>query len=143
MMATEKIVYGITGVFVGFVAPLPLLIFWMFMFVIADMISGMLAAKKRGEILSSKKMKKTVLKLLCYMVVILLARGINVHVLPFVELYACYIAAGIICFVELFSILENMYCITGNQVFRLLTQWSKQKMKETTGVSVDTDKTEA
>lgn len=143
MTGIEKITYGITGAFVGFIAPLPLLVFWLFMFVITDMITGMLAAKSRGETLSSKKMKKTISKMTCYMVVVLLARAINVHVLPFVEMYACYIASGIICFVELFSILENMYTVTGNQVFRLLTQWSKQKMKETTGVSVDDKMTEA
>lgn len=143
MVGTEKILFGITGAFVSFITPLPLLIFWLFMFVVADMITGMLAAKKRGEVLSSKKMKKTISKLLSYMIVILLARAINVHVLPFVELYACFIASGIICFVELFSILENLYCITENNVFRLLTQWSKQKMKETTGVSVDDGNTGA
>lgn len=133
----EKIIYAIVGGFTGFFLPLPLLVFWMFMFVIVDMVTGMLAAKSRGELLSSKKMKKTISKLICYMTVVLLARGINVHILPMVELYACYIVTGIICFVEMFSILENMYCITGNQVFRLLTQWSKKKMKETTGISVD------
>lgn len=136
----EKVTFAIAGGFVGFFLPLPLLVFWMFMFVIVDMISGMLAAKHRGEILSSKKMKKTLSKLICYMTVILLARGINVHVLPMVELYACYITTGIICFVEMFSILENLYCITGNQVFRLLTQWSKKKMKETTGISIEDEK---
>lgn len=136
----EKVAFAIAGGFVGFFLPLPLLVFWMFMFVIVDMISGMLAAKQRGEILSSKKMKKTVSKLICYMTVLLLARGINVHVLPMVELYACYITTGIICFVEMFSIFENLYCITGNQVFRLLTQWSKKKMKETTGISIEDEK---
>ncbi len=139
----EKYIYSFIGAFVGFVAPLPILVFWVFMFVIADMVTGMLAAKKRGEVLTSKKMKLTISKLLCYMVVVLLAHAINFHVLPFVELYSCYVASGIICFVELFSILENMYVVTENQVFRLLTQWSKQKMKETTGMSVDVDKTEA
>lgn len=136
----EKMIFAITGGFIGFFLPLPLLVFWMFMFVIVDMISGMLAAKHRGEILSSKKMKKTLSKLICYMTVILLARGINVHVLPMVELYACYITTGIICFVEMFSILENLYCITENQVFRMLTQWSKKKMKETTGISIEDEK---
>lgn len=136
-MKAEKITYGLTGAMASFFAPLPLLVFWMFMFVIVDMITGMLAAKRRNELISSKKMKKTISKLICYMTVVLLARGINVHILPFVELYACYITTGIICFVELFSILENLYCITDNQVFRLLTQWSKQKMKETTGICPD------
>ncbi len=135
----ERITYAIAGAFTGFFTPLPVLVFWMFMFVIADMISGMLAARKRGEQLTSAKMKRTISKLICYLSVILLARGINVHVLPFVELYACYITTGIICFVEMFSNLENLYFITGNQVFKLLTQWSKNKMKETTGVNVESE----
>lgn len=136
-MHAEKLTYGLMGGITAFFLPLPLLVFWVFMFVIIDMITGMLAAKNRGEVLTSKKLKKTLSKLICYMTIILLARGINVHVLPMVELYACYITSGIICFVELFSILENFYDITGNQVFRLLTQWSKMKMKETTGLSLE------
>lgn len=132
---SEKFIYGLMGGVAAFFAPLPLLIFWIFVFVIADMITGMLAAKQRGELLTSKKLKRTLSKLICYMTVVLLARGINVHVLPFIELKACYITSGIVCFVELFSVLENLYCITGNQVFKLLTQWGKTKMKETTGVA--------
>lgn len=133
----DKVAFGFCGGLAGFIAPLPLLVFWMFMFVIIDMFTGMLAARRRGETLSSKKMKRTISKLICYMTVVLLARGINVHVLPFIELKACYIVTGIICFVEMFSVLENMYNITENQVFRLLTQWSKNKMKETTGICPD------
>lgn len=94
----EKIIYGLMGGVAAFFAPLPLLIFWIFIFVIADMITGMLAAKQRGELLTSKKLKRTLSKLICYMTIILLARGIKVHVLPMVELYACYITSRIFCF---------------------------------------------
>lgn len=128
-------VLGTAGTVASFFAPLPLLIFWLFMFVIIDTITGMMAAHRRGEELTSHKLKRVISKLICYMTVIILARAINFHILPFVELKGCYLASGIVCFVELFSILENMYSITGNQVFKILTQWGKTKMKETTGVS--------
>lgn len=131
----DKWIIGTLGLTASFFAPLPLLIFWLFMFVIIDTITGMMAAHHRGEKLTSHKLKRVISKLICYMTVVLLARAINFHVLPFVELKGCYVASGIVCFVELFSILENMYCLTGNQVFKILTQWGRNKMKETTGVS--------
>lgn len=136
----EKIVYTIIGGVGSFFLPLYILLFWMFVFVIIDMVSGMLAARYRGETLCSKKMKCTVSKIMWYSSVIILVHGLDTGVLPFINLYAAQIVTGIICGVELFSNLENLYSITGNKVFYLLTQWTNKKIHETTGVKIEDEK---
>lgn len=136
----EKITYMLVGGAGSFFLPLYVLMFWMLLFVIADMLSGMLAARNRGEMLTSRKMKKTISKITWYASVIILVHGLDVCVLPFVTLHAAYVVTGIICGVELFSNMENLYSITGNKVFYLLTQWTTKKIHETTGVKIDDEK---
>lgn len=136
----EKIAYTIVGGVGSFFLPLYVLLFWMFTFVIIDMISGMLAARQRGETLCSKKMKRTISKIMWYSSVIILVHGLDTGVLPFIDLYASQIVTGIICGVELFSNLENLYSSTGNKVFYLLTQWTNKKIHETTGVKIEDEK---
>ena len=45
---TEKIVYGLTGAVMSFLAPIQVFVLWMLIFVGADLVSGVWAAKKRG-----------------------------------------------------------------------------------------------
>lgn len=134
---TEKITMALLVGISGFFAPLYILIFWMFVFVIVDMVTGMLASKKRGEILSSKKLKRTIAKIGWYSTVIILAEGMDNGVLPFIALHASQLVTGIICGVELYSNLENLHSLTGNKVFYILTQWTTKKVEETAGVNIN------
>lgn len=136
----EKITYALLGGVGVFFFPLYILLLWMFIFVISDMVSGMLAARQRREKLTSKKLKKTVSKIAWYSSVIILVHGLDKSVLPFVDLYAAQIVTGIICGVELYSNLENLYCITDNRVFYLLTQWTTKKIHDSTGVDIGNEK---
>lgn len=133
----EKITTAILTALGGFFLPLYSLMFGMFVMVNADMVTGMLAARQRGEVLSSAKMKRTVIKMIVYACAIILFHVLDATILSAKDLYLAQGATGIIAGVELFSVLENMYSITGNQVFYLLTQWAKKKVTETTGADLE------
>lgn len=89
-----------------------------FGFVIMDLITGVWAAKKRKEKIRSHTMRNSVTKLLCYLIVILLAFVLQKEIITFSWFAATNIAAGLICLAEFKSVVENMGDITGNSVFK-------------------------
>ena len=136
MLASEKIIYALLVGTTGFFAPIWVLVLWMTIFVIFDLISGIMAAKKRGELLKSSKLRRTINKLVWYFAAVLLAHGLDSGILSFIDLHLAAFTAAIICGVELYSVLENAYCITENRVFWLLTQFTTKKIKDTVDVDI-------
>lgn len=141
MLASEKIIYALLVGTSGFFAPIWILILWMTIFVSFDLISGVTAAKKRGELLQSCKLRRTINKLVWYFAAVLLAHGLDAGILSFIDLHLASFTAAIICGVELYSILENAYSITGNRVFWLLTQFTTKKIKDVTSIEIDKGET--
>lgn len=114
--------------FIAFFEPLVVILLWMFIFVIADMLSGMYASLKEGKHLESRKMQKTVSKVIMYSTCVILLHSIDVYMLT---LFDCGLAKGgstIICGIELYSMLENFYRATGNKVFKMLTTFTLNKI---------------
>lgn len=141
MLASEKIIYALLVGTSGFFAPIWILILWMTIFVMFDLVSGLMAAKKRGELLESRKLRRTITKLTWYFIAVLLAHGLDVCVIPLDDLHLAGFMAAIIGGVEIYSMLENAYCITGNRVFRLLTQFTTKKIKDITSIEIDKGET--
>lgn len=131
-----KLFYTMGGAVVSFFAPIQVLIIWTAVFVMADLVTGIMAAKKRGEELKSAKLKKTIDKIVWYTLAITLAYGLDVNVLSFAVLYLANGVAGLCCGNELYSIFENTYTITGNRVFHILTQFTNKKITETTSINL-------
>lgn len=85
-------------------------------FLVADFITGIMAAKKRGEDISSKKMRPTITKGIGYMIAILVAHVFQNHFLADIEVLK--IVAGLIAFIEVKSLDENFRDITGKSLFK-------------------------
>lgn len=85
--------------------------------VIIDFISGIWAAKKRKEKISSHVMRNSVTKLLCYSLTIIFCWVIQKEVFVFEWAKIVNLATALIVLSELKSILENFGHITGNKVF--------------------------
>ena len=83
--------------------------------VVADFITGIIAARKRGEEITSKKMRPTVAKGASYMIAIIAAYTLEKLGLGF---EAAKIVAGLIALMEVKSLDENMYTITGKSLFK-------------------------
>lgn len=125
---------------IGFLEPLWVMMLWFLIFIMVDFISGIYAALIEGQIITSHKMQKTVIKFIMYSTAIFLLHGIDVYMISFTKLYLARIGATLICGIELYSIFENCYRITGNPVFKILTQFTLKKIQEETGVEIHDSK---
>lgn len=75
-----------------------------------------MAARKRGEEITSKKMRPTVTKGIGYMIAILVAHVFEQHFIQGFD--AMKIVAGLIAFIEVKSLDENFRVITGKSLFK-------------------------
>lgn len=90
--------------------------------IVSDLISGILAARKRGEKVTSAGLRRTVTKCLVYNMAILSGFLVEQYMLASIFPISKLIA-GIISLVELKSILENLNTINGSDIFKtVLTQ---------------------
>jgi phage-related holin len=85
-------------------------------FLIMDFITGIIAAKKRGEAITSKKMRPTITKGIGYMIAILVAHVFQQNFLKDIEVLK--IVSGLIAFIEVKSLDENFRDITGKSLFK-------------------------
>lgn len=120
----------------AFFEPIGILLMWLFVFVMIDMVTGMIASSCEGKIITSKRWGKTIVKLFMYSTTISLLHGIDVDML-ILPIGLAKICSTLICGIELYSILENFYRITGNKVFRILTQFTIKKIENETGVNIE------
>ena len=127
--------YCITGT-LAFLEPLAVLMLWFFIFIAVDMITGISASVKERKIIESNKLRKTIYKLFMYCTVIVLVHGIDIEMISMIDLNLAKISSAIICGIELYSILENCYRITGNRVFKVLTQSVLKKVENEIGVDL-------
>lgn len=130
--------YALSAV-IGFLEPLWVMMLWFLIFVVVDFITGIYASLIEGQLITSNKMQKTVIKFITYSTAIFLLHGIDVYLISFTKLYLARIGATLICGIELYSIFENIYRATNNPVFKILTQFTLKKIGEQTGVEVDVE----
>lgn len=99
-------------------APIKMMLFTAGALVVADLVTGILAAKKRGEGITSQGLKRTVTKTLVYQFGIILAHLVETHMLPGVGVLK--VVSGLIAVTELKSIAENVHIITGINIWAML-----------------------
>jgi phage-related holin len=85
--------------------------------IITDLISGILAAKKRGETISSSGLRRTVTKMLVYNLAVISGFLVEKYMISDI-LAISKLIAGVISIVELKSILENLNTINGSSIFK-------------------------
>jgi len=139
----SKIKLALSGVHDWTVDKLGLLIAWAliyfaplvpFMLVITafvgiDYLTGIAAAKKRGEEISSKRRKDTITKTLAYQATIITAFLVEKYFLP--DFPALKLIAGFIAYVEVTSIDENTKVITGKSILaEVLNKFPKLNSKK-------------
>lgn len=90
-----------------------------FVLVLVDMVSGITAAKKLKNPITSAGLRRTLVKLLVYEAVILLA-FLTTQYLTGPEVPLTNIAAGYFGLTEFLSIVENLNIISGNDLLKAL-----------------------
>jgi phage-related holin len=102
-------------------APIKALLLVTGILIFSDLISGILAARKKGQKISSAGMRRTITKVAVYNAAIMLGFLTEKYMLDgFLPLSK--IASGLISVVEFKSILENLDSINGNPIFKSLIE---------------------
>ncbi len=87
--------------------------------IIADMVTGMVAAKKRKEKIQSAEMRRTLTKMFVYQIAIISAFILEKYMLQDL-MPVSKIVAGVIGMIEFKSILENASTIAGQDILKLV-----------------------
>ena len=108
----EGIAYSICcGVIFSFFLPIKHFLIFTIFVVFADTVTGIIAAKKRGEKITSKGLYRTSQKVVVYFCGIMIFHGASITFgLPSQIVYS---VSFLIAFTELYSISENIKVITG------------------------------
>jgi len=112
----------ITGLLVSTVAvfaPIKAVILVTGILIFADLFTGIMAARKKGEKITSAGLRRTVTKLFVYNAAIMLGFLAEVYMLGGF-LPVSKIASGLIATVELASLYENLNTIHGSNLFKSL-----------------------
>ena len=93
-----------------------------------DLILGLIAAKRQGIKIESRKLKFTVVKMLVYQLVIISAFLAEKYMIDFIPLNK--ITMAFIAIVEFKSIAENFEKITGLPFFKFVKGWLNEKLNK-------------
>jgi uncharacterized membrane protein len=99
----------------AFLSPIKWFMIAVGFFVVADLVTGIIAAKKSGLKIESKKMFRTVPKYIAYSIAILAAHALELLFFP--DFPATKMVSGLIAFIEIKSLDENLEKITGHSLF--------------------------
>lgn len=109
--------HGILVSSVAFLMPIKLVIITAGVLIFADLITGIFAAKKRGEKITSAGLSRTVAKLAVYQTVIITGYMLQMNLLSNV-IPVINIVGSVIGMVEFKSIIENANTILGTDLFK-------------------------
>ena len=121
----DGIVYSICcGVVFSFFLPIKHFLIFTIFVVFADTITGILAAKKRNEKITSKGLYRTSQKVVVYFCGIMIFHGAGITFgLPSQIVYS---VSFLIAFTELYSISENIKSITGANIGTIILRFFRR-----------------
>jgi uncharacterized membrane protein len=121
----DGIAYSICcGVLFSFFLPIKHFLIFTIFVVFADTVTGILAAKKRGEPITSKGLYRTSQKVVTYFCGIMIFHGAGITFgLPSQITYS---VSFIIAATELFSISENIKSITGTNIGTIILRFFRR-----------------
>jgi len=121
----DGIAYSICcGVLFSFFLPIKHFLIFTIFVVFADTVTGIMAARKRGEPITNKGLYRTSQKVVVYFVGIMIFEGAkNTFSLP---LNITYMVAFTIATTELYSISENIKSMTGVNIGTLILRFFRR-----------------
>lgn len=110
----------------AYLTPLSGVFYLMIILLLADFITGVAASAKQHIPRSSKRLRRSASKMLCYFGIIYLFWEFEIKL--GIEWVATYkFVAGFIFLIEVISVLENMFVITGHPAFTKLIKLIRGK----------------
>lgn len=123
-------IYLILGALSQFLAPIADFIFVIALLMTADFITGIQAAKKRGEAITSQGWRRTATKIVVYSLLIIVCEEIKMIFFKDIDVKVTYAIALFIVMIELKSLSENIKTITGIDVWGKITEMFPSQTKE-------------
>ncbi len=118
---------------VAYFSPLYEMFVVLMLFVLVDLITGIVASNRRGVPRSSRRLRKSAVKTVNYILAVVLAYAAERAFR--VEWFVAHRAIGaFICAVEFLSILENMALITAHPVFLRLIGWLRGRVSQKSNI---------
>jgi len=102
-------------------APIKAMLITCGVLIVADMLTGIMAAKKRKEEIQSAEMRRSVSKFVVYQIAIMSAFLLETYMLDNL-VPVSKVVAGVIGMVEFKSILENASTIAGKDLLKLVIE---------------------
>lgn len=118
---------GIITAIIGYFAECKGIFVVMFAAIIVDLITGVWAARVEGKGIKSKRLWRTISKMVLSFMVVALLFALDKEI-DFIQLHK--VVAWIVIGFEVWSILENSVKITDHKVFRILKRFMEDKFKE-------------
>lgn len=110
-------------------APLKALMGAVAFLIMADTVTGIIAAYKRGEEIRSSGLGRAIVKLFVYQVVIITGFLMEQYIVPDLGIPIVKLLAGVIGVVEFKSVLENVESITGLNLMKIKKALGSQNDK--------------
>jgi hypothetical protein len=114
-------IMGLVVSTVAVFAPIKAVLIVTGLLIFADLITGVLAARKKGEQITSAGLRRTVTKIAIYNTAIMLGFLSETYMLDGI-IPVSKIASGLIAVVELSSLYENLNVLHGSNIFKALLE---------------------
>lgn len=134
-----KVFYAIFGAIISFTQDVHSAMLGLLICMVADTITGFIAAPYRGQRRKSSKLYNLVKKIITYFSAALLLLVVEKLVFPTYlanEIQLARIAFMVFSMLEIYSCAENARDITGLRIFEIITQLSIKKIEEKTGIDL-------
>ena len=118
-------VYIMYAYLIVFFAPINSILISVGVLVSIDFIFGIMSARKRGEAITSKRMRDTVIKALVYQSAIVVGHMVELHLMDILPLVK--VISGFIAMVELKSLSESYFTLTGLRFMDAINQYLNKK----------------
>ena len=124
-MGYDGVLFSICcGIIFSFIFPIKHFLIFTIFVVFADTVTGIMAARKRGEPITSKGLYRTSQKVVTYFCGIMIFHGASITFqLPSQVTYS---VSFIIAATELFSISENIKSITGTNIGTIILRFFRR-----------------
>ena len=138
---TNKFLYAVGGAVVSFFTDISTALLGLLICLSVDTLTGFWAAPHRGQTRNSQGLSRFVTKLITYLMSVVIMHVLEMLVFPdyavMMKIQLARLICTAICLLEIYSTLENLYDITGLEVFKYITQFTSKKVKDATGVEVN------
>ena len=136
---TACLLSGIVGWFSSYFAPIWSIILVTCFFILIDTVLGTKVSLSNGGKLESRKLRKTINKLGNAILIITCCHLMDVEILTSVNAHLVEAFSGIVCGVELWSMIESLQSLDPTGPWKVFSKFIKSKGEKYLDITIDKD----